>query len=178
MMPIGPLMIEHRWIEKVIAALHTKLDRRQAEETIDPLYVERVVDFLRTYADHCHHGKEEDILFRDLENRDLDPTLAATMRELVRDHEYARAVTRRLVAANSGAAGGDPAASGEVVRLLAELARFYPAHIQKEDDHFFRQVMAYFSPSEQATMLDRFSRFDASLIHERYRQIAQELETG
>jgi hemerythrin-like domain-containing protein len=178
MMPIGPLMIEHRWIERVIAALETRLDRRRAEETIDPHFVEQVVDFLRTYADRCHHGKEEDILFRDLEKRDLEPALAATMAELVRDHEWARATTRRLVAANADAAGGDRAASSEVVRLLGDLASFYPAHIQKEDDRFFRQVMTYLTASEQAAMLDAFSRFDASLIHERYRRIAQELETG
>jgi hemerythrin-like domain-containing protein len=177
MMPIGPLMIEHRWIERVIAALEARLDRRRAEETLDPLYVEKVVDFLRTYADRCHHGKEEDILFRDLERRDLEPALAATMAELVRDHEWARATTRRLVAANADAARGDRAASAEVVRLLGELVSFYPFHIQKEDHRFFRQVMTYLTASEQAAMLDAFSKFDASLIHERYRRIAQELET-
>lgn len=58
MMPIGPLMVEHRWIERVIADLQLRLGGQAPEKAIDPTYVEHVVDFLRTYADRCHHGKE------------------------------------------------------------------------------------------------------------------------
>ena len=59
-------MIEHRLIERVIADVQTRLDGQAARRVVDTAYVDHVVDFLRTYADRCHHGKEEDILFRDL----------------------------------------------------------------------------------------------------------------
>jgi hemerythrin-like domain-containing protein len=178
MMPIGPLMIEHRWIERVIAGIRRTLLRAEQGEAVDPGYVGSAVDFIRTYADRCHHGKEEDILFRDLADKELTPELTATMRELVAEHEWARGIVRQVTAANLAASEGDPAAAAELARLLAELAAFYPVHIKKEDDRFFRLAMALFDPQEQAAMLTAFSAFDASLIHEKYRAIAQELEAG
>jgi len=175
-MPIGPLMIEHRWIERVIADLQLRLGAHSPRKPIDPAYVERVVDFLRTYADRCHHGKEEDILFRDLEQKALEPGLVASMRELVSEHEWARATTRRLVSAHASSAAGNKDSMADVRRLLADLASFYPKHIEKEDKNFFRPVMACLSTDEQQAMLGEFARFDASLIHEKYRRLAQDLE--
>ena len=97
MMPIGPLMVEHRWIERVISNLQGRLEEHPSRRAIDSAYVDRLVDFLRTYADRCHHGKEEDILFRDLNAKRLDPTLAEIMRQLTEEHQWARAKTKQLV---------------------------------------------------------------------------------
>jgi hemerythrin-like domain-containing protein len=36
------------------------------------------------YADRTHHGKEEDILFRDLEKKSLPPNHTKIINELVR----------------------------------------------------------------------------------------------
>ena len=66
MLPIGPLMIEHRLIEKMIKVMQQKVEAWKQEERINPEFIDVAVDFIRTYADKCHHGKEEDILFRDL----------------------------------------------------------------------------------------------------------------
>jgi hemerythrin-like domain-containing protein len=175
MMPIGPLMVEHRWIERVISDLHRRLNQ-SSRRTIDPLYVDRLVDFLRSYADRCHHGKEEDILFRDLGAKRLAPALAEIMRELTEEHTWARATTKKLVTANASLAAGHTTALDDVRRLLGELAAFYPEHIRKEDEDFFRPAMTYLTREEQDAMLEEFTGFDASLVHERYRRIAEELE--
>ena len=174
-MPIGPLMVEHRWIERVIADLQGRLDEQSSRGRIDPPFVDRLVDFLRTYADRCHHGKEEDILFRDLSGRKLDSALDEIMHQLTEEHDWARATTKQLVAANASLAAGDQAALGDVRRLLGDLASFYPEHIRKEDKRFFRPAMTYLARDEQDAMLQEFTAFDASLVHERYRRIAEEL---
>ena len=69
MMPIGPLMIEHRVIERMIALMSDHLKLLRKEKQIDPLFIEKAVRFIKVYADECHHGKEEDILFRELRNK-------------------------------------------------------------------------------------------------------------
>lgn len=69
MMPVGPLMIEHRMIERMIALLEKESARIKSTGRVDVEFVLSSVDFIRTYADHCHHGKEENILFRDLKKR-------------------------------------------------------------------------------------------------------------
>ena len=175
MMPIGPLMIEHRWIERVITDMRARL-AGSSRSGVDSQYVTRVVDFLRTYADRCHHGKEEDILFKVLAEKDLDPSLKQTMDRLVADHQWARATTGLLAAANASLEAGDQASREVVHRLLDALAAFYPEHIQLEDKAFFRSAMTYLQIDEQAAMLKTFTEFDASLIHEKYRRLVLELK--
>ncbi|MFX0049145.1 MAG: hemerythrin domain-containing protein, partial [Candidatus Hermodarchaeota archaeon] len=64
MLPIGPLMAEHRIIEKMIALMQKEIEKIKKFNKVNPLFIDTAVDFIRMYADRTHHGKEEDILFR------------------------------------------------------------------------------------------------------------------
>ncbi|HUW08656.1 MAG TPA: hypothetical protein VM537_02960, partial [Anaerolineae bacterium] len=79
-MPIGPLMKEHRLIERMIALMVKELERLRDGEELDPIFIDTAVDFIRTYADICHHGKKEDILFRGLSKKPLSGEHSRTMR--------------------------------------------------------------------------------------------------
>src|SRR5512136_1247970 len=96
----GPLMIEHRLIEGMIAVIQRKLERAAQTQSIDPYFVDAAVDFIRFYADRTHHGKEEDILFRDLRKRSLSSDHQRIMDELVQEHVFGRETTKALVEAN------------------------------------------------------------------------------
>lgn len=69
MMPVGPLMIEHRLIERMIEVIRKKIKIMRTEQAADTQFIEDAVEFIRIYADRCHHGKEEDILFRELDKK-------------------------------------------------------------------------------------------------------------
>ena len=73
MKPIGPLMWEHRLIEQMVVLLRSEIDRITSANTVNVILVEQAVDFFRTYADRTHHGKEEEILFRDLAQKKMSP---------------------------------------------------------------------------------------------------------
>ncbi len=75
MKPIGPLMREHRLIERMVGALAGNLKITAETGRIDTNVTAVAVDFFRTYADRTHHGKEEDILFRDLAKKRLSPRM-------------------------------------------------------------------------------------------------------
>ena len=66
MKPIGPLMWEHRLIEKLVQTLKTEIGKIREQDEINIVLIDQAVDFFRTYSDRTHHGKEEEILFRDL----------------------------------------------------------------------------------------------------------------
>jgi hemerythrin-like domain-containing protein len=170
-MPIGPLMIEHRLIERMIDVMREELKVFEKENTLDPDFVDGTVDFIRTYADRCHHGKEEDILFRELGAKKLPEKHRHTMEELVEEHRWGRRMTARLVEANKRYREGETAALAVVTDCLRTLAQFYPKHIEKEDKHFFIPCMDYFSQAEQQALLKEEYEFDRNLIHERYRNI-------
>lgn len=174
MKPIGPLMWEHRLIEKMLHVVEAEVAKVDLKHQVDPVFIDTVVDFIRIYADRTHHGKEEDILFRELAKKPLTPELARIMDELMAEHTYARKTVGRLVEAKekyvlTGAADLVP----EMASLLTELAGFYPNHIEKEDKHFFYPCMKYFSDEEQKAMLDEFWDFDRKMIHEKYGKVVE-----
>jgi hemerythrin-like domain-containing protein len=172
MLPIGPLMIEHRLIERMIKGMRHALLRGEEKKKIDPRFIETATDFIRAYADRCHHGKEEDILFRELKKKKIASEHQTVMEELIEDHKRGRQVTARLVEANSRYRNGDEGALSAILECVRTLIGFYPKHI--ENKNFFLPIMGYFSKEEKEAMLMEGYRFDADLLHEEYEKIVKE----
>lgn len=175
MKPIGLLMWEHRLIEKMLNVVTKEAAKMEISGQVNVVFIDTAVDFIRTYADRTHHGKEEDILFRDLAKKNLTPEHARIMDELLKEHVYSRKTVGKLVDAKERYARGDAAAVTDVVALLKELAAFYPRHIAKEDKPFFHECQRYFSDAELDEMLQEFRDFDRKMIHERYERIIETL---
>lgn len=173
MKPRGLLMIEHRLIEKMLKVVEAELARIRKSHIIEPVFIDTAVDFIRTYADRTHHGKEEDILFIDLGKKNLDPENARIMKELVDEHVQARKRVRALVEAKEEFLRDDKNAWKEVADNLSWLTSFYPVHIKKEDAVFFPRTEPYFSAAELDGLLARFRGFDAEMIHEKYRKVVE-----
>jgi hemerythrin-like domain-containing protein len=169
-------MIEHRRIERMIAVLADESERISEEGNVDPVLIERAVDFIRTYADRTHHGKEEDILFRDLKDKDLSDEDQALMDELVQEHIYARELTGSLSEANERYQTGEDEAVETVLAQLDNITDLYPEHIRKEDKEFFPASMAYFAEEEQDAMLEEMWEFDREMIHEKYESVVAAYE--
>lgn len=174
MKPIGPMMWEHRLIEKMLRLFDGEIKKIGELKRIDTVFIDTAVDFIRTYADRTHHGKEEDILFRELVKKRLTPEHARIMDELISEHRYSRQVVGKLVAARDRYLKGEDT-SQEVIAYLKELAKFYPAHIEKEDKHFFYPCMDYFTKAEQDQMLAEFYEFDRNMIHEKYQNVVDQI---
>ena len=172
----APLMIEHRLIERMLNVIQRMLERVEQTHAIDPFFVDTAVDFIRVYADRTHHGKEEDILFRDLRKKGLTDEDRQLMDELIADHIFGRATTKVLVDANRRYREGDAAALREVTAHLQTIVDFYPEHIKKEDVVCFPAFRAYFSDEEDQAMLAEFWEFDRKMIHEKYTAVVNESE--
>ena len=172
----GPLMIEHRLIERMLSVIRDALAQIESTHSVDPVFVDTAVDFIRMYADRTHHGKEEDILFRDLDKRALSDDDRRVMNELIEEHVFGRQTTKALVEANTRYRNGNEAALAEIVDNLKTLVEFYPKHIGKEDRVFFPASRAYFTEEEDQAMLAEFWEFDRKMIHEKYRSVVKNLE--
>jgi len=172
----GPLMIEHRLIEQMLNIIQSVLERVEQARSIDPYFVDTAVDFIRVYADRTHHGKEEDILFRDLRKKHLSNEDQQVMDELIEDHIFGRNITKALIEANMRYRRGNEAALAEVTAHLKTLVDFYPKHIKKEDAVFFPASRTYFSDEEDQAMLAEFWEFDRKMIHQKYKAVIKEFE--
>jgi hemerythrin-like domain-containing protein len=171
-------MIEHRLIERMIEMMRAELANIQETNQVDSLFISMAVDFIRVYADQTHHGKEEDILFRDLEAKrsTLTQEHQRTMDELIQEHIYGRGEVKALVTFNQRIIDGDQDAVEGITTHLKNLVDFYPKHIEKEDKHFFIPCMDYFSKKKQQEMLEEFWEFDRKMIHEKYKAVVNAWE--
>jgi hemerythrin-like domain-containing protein len=172
----GPLMIEHRLIERMMSLIKHALAQIESTHKIDPVFVDTVVDFIHMYADRTHHGKEEEILFRDLSKRPLSTEDQRVMKELIEEHAFCRQTNKELVEANTRYRTGDASALADIASKLHTFVEFYPKHIQKEDMVFFPASRTYFTDEEDQAMLAEFWEFDRKMIHEKYKSVIEGLQ--
>lgn len=176
MQPRGPLMIEHRLIETMIGLIGELVVLAESNRKIDPVSIDKAVDFIRTYADKTHHGKEEDILFRDLKNKSISSSDTKIMEELIEEHKYGRKTVGELVDAKNKYVNGSGKALDTIIEKLQAIVAFYPPHITKEDKVFFPSSMNYFSEKEKEDMLREFWEFDKEMIHKKYQLVTEEIK--
>jgi hemerythrin-like domain-containing protein len=176
MLPIGALMIEHRLIERMLNLMRDELERIGRYTAIDPDFIDFSVDFMRTFSDMCHHGKEEQILFKGLEAKPLSPELKKTMSDLIQEHVFARKTVDDIERANLSYIIGEKSGPANIIATMNLITQFYPEHIKKEEQHFFYPVMDYFTPEEKDKMLQDFMVFDSKLVRDKYTAAVKQLE--
>lgn len=157
---IEVLMNEHRQIEQALGSLETyavevRAGLAPARETIG-----EYASFFRGFADGCHHGKEEDVLFQRLLDRGF-PRRSGPLAVMFHEHEIGRAHVRALtgVAALPG-----PVEPPEIEALLASADAFVPLlrqHILKEDRILYPMALDVLSGPELDEMNTQFEEFES-----------------
>lgn len=176
MLPVGLLMIEHRIIERMISLMTLELKKITEENKADPDFLSAALDFLKIYADKCHHGKEEDILFTVLEQKSLAEEHKKMLKELLEEHVASRKIVAVLTESADKYAHADNFALKDIAGNIQALVQLYSQHIVKEDKVFFLPVMEYLSKQEQDKMIRDFRNFDRDFIHEVYKNTLKKWE--
>ncbi len=176
MMPVGALMIEHRLIERMLGLMRAELDRIGSYGHADPDFIGSATAFIKEYADICHHGKEERVLFARLSEKPIPASLKKMVDDLTQEHVFVRKLTSSLARANESYVQGRPEATADIISSINSIVEFYPRHVEKEEKHFFQPAMSYFSDAEKGDMLRTFYEFDSRLFHDEYRMMVSGLE--
>lgn len=177
MLPIALLLNEHGIIKLMIdsAVEKVKTTPKPPKKETTPEFTDIFVDFFRNYAERCHEGKEETILFRELANKQISTEHKKTMDELITEHMYARETVNTLEETQKKYAQGETTAFTEIQTILKQLVEFYTKHIEKENTRFYYPSMGYFSTQELDNMVEEFLRFDANVIHIKYIETVEHL---
>lgn len=134
--PTEILRDQHRNILQVADVLERVVDLGPGPRSMDFDAVAECIDFVRLYADALHHGKEEDLLFPELESLGI-PSDEGPIAVMLAEHRQGREYVRAMALALETARTGDEVAT----RRLAHAARGYVAliraHIMKEDHVLF-----------------------------------------
>lgn len=174
--PADVLLAEHDLIRRVVTVLDRESERIGEGRDVDPAFIDRMVDFIYTYAERVHHGKEEEVLFRELDSRPLSPEHRQMMERLVRDHVEMRHLAEDLVEAREEYAEGGEEALQTVKDTIDRLNDLYPDHFQTEEQTFFPAAQSYLDDSEEEAILEAMRLHDRAMIHEKYGALVENLE--
>lgn len=97
------------------------------------------VTFIRLYADACHHGKEEDLLFPELAAAGM-PREHGPIAVMLHEHQQGRALARHMAGALDGARSGDAAARATLRNAAVGYVNLIRAHIHKENNVLFEMA--------------------------------------
>lgn len=161
---------EHRVILQVLDVLEALAQATIRNGHIPELHARQVLEVLRTFADTCHHGKEELILFPALEA--MAPGFGPT--QVMRaEHVDGRIHIKAMGAAVESAL---PAAYSLHALAYVDLLR---QHIHKEDQILFRMAQSMLSATQDAELVAAFRAAEhddmGSGTHERMLGIADAL---
>jgi hemerythrin-like domain-containing protein len=176
--PTEVLEAEHRVIQRVVAGMAVLVERLDGGQDLDVPLLENIVEFLRTFADRCHHGKEEAFLFPALIHRGV-PSHGCPIGGLTMEHQKGRVMVGELADAIRGYAAGEPPARENLVKSLRALVALYPSHIWKEDYLLFPLAGKVLTPEDQQDLMHKFDTVDRDLglgVHEGFDKVAAELE--
>lgn len=179
MEPVEMLMNEHRRIEKTLDALDGFAEKCLREETWDGrAELKKFVEFIRGFADRCHHGKEEKILFEEMIGSGF-PREAGPLAVMTAEHEEGR----RHVGILKELAEQPGPWSAEDRSKLSRAASGYTGllrqHIQKEDHVLYPMAAGQLSGETWKRIEKRFSEFEQKEMghgeHERLHKLGEEL---
>lgn len=173
------LMAEHRGIELMLNAMERNAPKIVAGDADQLPFFETAIDFLRNFADNCHHYKEERLLFPALAERGV-PTLGGPIGIMLSEHEQGRAYIRAMAEAVSQGKGGQSDAYSRVASAATGYVALLRAHIQKEDTVLFPWAERVMTRDELTAMAEQFDVVELEVMgegtHERYHRMLDNLE--
>jgi hemerythrin-like domain-containing protein len=173
------LMKEHRGIELMLRVLGAISVRAKAGEPLDHKELDGIVEFLTVFADKCHHGKEENILFPALEALGI-PRDRGPIGVMLLEHTEGRAIIKRLIAAVAEYKSGDKGAAARIASAGNDYAALLSQHIQKEDKVLYPMADARLTPEKDAELVEAFEEIERDRIgqgkHEEFHAMLHQLE--
>ncbi|HTZ39483.1 MAG TPA: hemerythrin domain-containing protein [Syntrophales bacterium] len=173
------LMEEHRVIEGVLTSLETAAKRLSKGEAVPAGIFLKAADFIKGFADGCHHKKEEGVLFPALIANGM-PKDSGPVAVMLAEHEEGRRLTRAMRVGSERIQGGDNTAHSQVIENALGYVMLLRQHIMKEDNVLFPMADKVIPVEQHEKITEAFDHIEheetGEGIHAKYLGIAEELE--
>jgi len=177
MKPTEVLEREHQFITQVTECMALLAEDLGKGQEVSTAIFADMLEFLHTFADECHHGKEESSLFRMLDKKGL-PAKECPLGALRMEHDQARSLVGKLT--NVSARYAKDGSEREALRTtLLQLVELYRGHILKENDLLFPMTNKALSTQEQETLSQQFEQMDSRMgtdVSNEFEELAAKLQ--
>jgi hemerythrin-like domain-containing protein len=174
------LMHEHELILRGVAVLDRMAGRAESGQQVPVDQAEAIIEFIRKFADRCHHAKEEGVLFPAMEAAGM-PRDGGPIAVMLAEHDEGRAAVKAMSAAVS-AFGASADAQAQFARAAHAYASLLTNHIYKENNILFRMADQVIGSHKDAEMLQAYDEHEARVTgpgeHERFHKVIEELEAA
>ena len=168
---------EHEAILRMLDVAEEVSRRLDRGEPVAPETLAGLLEFFKLFADQCHHGKEEDLLFPALERKGM-PRHGGPLAVMLAEHDQGRAFVHEMTEA-AKAYPQDPAAARRWLQASAGYQALLREHIHKENDILFVMAERMLSAAEQAELAAAFERAEEEKMgrgtHERLHALMDQL---
>ena len=154
---------EHGKIKLMLRILEKICKKLDSGEEIEPEHLDMAIEFIRGFADKCHHGKEEDVLFpimKDAKIRGAEDLI----RVLLIEHNMGREYVRAMAEAVDGYKSRDIEAPVKISQNAMKYVRLLDPHIDNENSTLFPMADSSLSEAKQAEMAEGFVRIETEVI--------------
>ena len=169
---------EHEAILRMLDVTEALARQLATGERVAPQQLDDLLDFFRTFADRCHHGKEEDLLFPLMESKGMSRQGGPTG-VMLDEHEQGRALIRAMGEAAEDYKKTVPDAGARWAAAAAGYAELLRQHIHKENSILFVIAENMLSSEEQQRLAAEFDRVETEKIgagtHERLHKMMDRL---
>jgi hemerythrin-like domain-containing protein len=154
---IDDLKNEHQAILLTLSIMERIISQIQMGKNLPERDITGILDFLRAFADKCHHGKEEGILFPELQKTGV-PELLGSVRVMLSEHEKGRALITKMNECFPDHQSFAQTAIEYIVLLKN--------HIHKEDNILFPMAEKLIPQPEMNRIFRRFETHEEEVIGE------------
>lgn len=173
--PSQDLMNEHEAILTALDVIERMYESVSNDEKINLKDITDIIEFLKVFADKCHHGKEEEYLFPAMEEagiRNQGGPIGVMLEQHRRGREFIKQM-QNSVKDNKLNKNSFVEAASSYVTLLR-------SHIEKENTILFPMGDARLSVARQKELMDKFEKLEKEVmgegIHEKFHATLHRLE--
>jgi hemerythrin-like domain-containing protein len=171
-------MEEHRVIEQVIGCLENMVDLIRDGGDLDLQDANDAIDFIRNFADKCHHMKEEDQLFNMMVEKGF-PREQGPIAVMLMEHDQGRKHVGLMSDSAEKASQGDEDAKKIFMFNAIGYANLLREHIMKEDNILYPMAVQQLDDGDMSVLMEKFDHVEHHDIghgeHEKYLGIADRL---
>lgn len=178
MKPTEILMEEHKAILRMLDLLQKISANLGNGNSVSVETLEKTVDFIRTFADRCHHAKEEHVLFKFMETKGM-PVQGGPISVMLMEHDEGRGYVSKMAEAVSEFKSGKDAGK-KYAENAVNFANLLSQHIHKEDNILYPMSEQMMEQGDEEKLLKEFEISEKQRagegVHEKYLKILEELE--
>jgi len=177
MTPTEDLIHEHKAIKVMLRIMSRIAENINAKFEIDTEDIEKIVDFLKTFADKCHHGKEETALFPALVLAGM-PKENGPIAVMLHEHTIGREHIKEISSNVENYKTGDLNSGKLLATSLSNYVNLLENHIHKEENVLFPMADNILNEQNQVKISEKFEKIEEEVVghgvHEQYHELLEQ----